>query len=171
MANEVKIEGLDVLQKVLELLPARIEANIMRGAVRAGSKVLADSAKSRAPVDSGDLKKSIRVSTRSRRGQVSASVRAGDKRAFYAHMVEYGTASFYTGDGKSVGGPYKISPTKTQTPKQAVSFDTTARASVTHPGIRPQPFMRPALDNDSQNAVQAVADYVRGRLIKEATKK
>lgn len=37
-------------------------------------------------------------------------------------------------------------------------------ATVSHPGARKQPFMRPAFDNKQREAVQAFADYLRKRL-------
>ncbi|NDC04095.1 MAG: HK97 gp10 family phage protein [Betaproteobacteria bacterium] len=74
---EIAVSGLAELKKALDQLPAKVEANIMRGAMRAGSKVMAEKAKEQVPVDSGDLRNSIRVTTRSRRGQVTATVAHG----------------------------------------------------------------------------------------------
>lgn len=36
MANEISISGLKELEEVLNTLPAKIEQNVMRGAMRAG---------------------------------------------------------------------------------------------------------------------------------------
>ena len=33
-----------------------------------------------------------------------------------------------------------------------------------HPGFRPKPFMRPALDSQANNGVLAAADYIKKRL-------
>lgn len=45
-------------------------------------------ARDRAPVDSGDLKDAIRVE---QEADSKYSVTAGDRKAFYGHMVEFGT--------------------------------------------------------------------------------
>lgn len=157
---EIAVSGLADLKKALEQLPAKIEANIMRGAMRAGSKVLADKAKAQAPVDSGDLQRSIKVSTRSRRGEIKATVRAGDKQAYYAHMVEFGTARHMI--PKATTG---------RRSKQVVmAFGGTVTSQIDHPGAKPKPFMRPAFDNHAQESLEAFADYVRKRLAKEAAK-
>ena len=154
MVSELHVSGLSELDKLLKELPARIEGNIMRGAMRAGAKVFADRAKQMVPVKSGQLRDSIKVSTRSKRGRVSATVRAGSKKAFYAHMVEFGTARHF------------IKPRK----RKSLFFAGIAREVVDHPGASPKPFMRPALDGGQVEAVNAAADYIRKRLAKEAAK-
>lgn len=155
MANDLHVAGLAELDKLLKELPAKIEGNIMRGAVRAGAKVLEEKAKQLAPVDDGDLRESIRVSTRSRRGRVSATITAGNKKVFYAHMVEFGTAR------------HLIKPKK----RKSLFFAGLAREVVDHPGSSAKPFMRPALDNNQREAVDAAASYIRQRIEKEAAKK
>jgi len=157
---EIAVSGLAELKKALDQLPAKVEANIMRGAMRAGSKVMAEKAKEQVPVDSGDLRNSIRVTTRSRRGQVTATVRAGDKKAYYAHMVEFGTAAHLI-----------PKPSRKKRLKQVVlAFGGSVKSEVQHPGTRPQPFMRPAFDKNTPAALDAFAEYVRKRLAKEAAK-
>lgn len=155
MANEMHISGLAELDKLLKSLPAKIEGNIMRGAVRAGAKVMESRAKQLVPVDNGDLRNSIKVTTRSRRGKVTALVKAGDKKAFYAGMVEFGTARHF------------IKPKN----RKSLFFAGMAREVVDHPGSKPTPFMRPALDNSQQEAVNAAAAYIRARLAKEVAKR
>lgn len=154
MVSELHVSGLFELDKLLKELPAKIEGNIMRGAMRAGAKVFADRAKELVPVKSGQLRDSIKVRTKSRRGRVSATVRAGGKEAFYAHMVEFGTARHF------------IKPRK----RKSLFFAGLAREVVDHPGASPKPFMRPALDGGQVEAVNAAADYIRKRLAKEAAK-
>lgn len=171
MANEIKVEGLVELQKMLDQLPAKLEANIMRGGLRAASNIYRDRARSNVPQKSGDLRKSIKVGTKLRKGAVSATITAGDKKAFYAHMIEFGTASFFTGSGKSVGGPYKI---KNKTVggnsmgnKKVLSFGNMAYNNITHPGVHPVPFMRNAFDQGTAEVIEALRLYIGGRIGKE----
>jgi HK97 gp10 family phage protein len=150
MSDEVKVKGLSELQALLNTLPAKLEANVMRSAMRAGAKVIAEEAKQQVSVKSGALRDSIKVSTSSRRGVVKASIKAGGKNkktggdAFYAHMVEFGTAPHF------ILGPLKLG-------KGMV-------AGVKHPGSRAHPFMRPAFDKKAQQAVLEVGKKVRQRL-------
>ena len=154
MVSELHVSGLFELDKLLKELPAKVERNILRGAMRAGAKVFADRAKELVPVKSGQLRDSIKVSTRSKRGRVSATVSAGGKKAFYAHMVEFGTARHF------------IKPRT----RKSLFFAGLAREVVDHPGSTPKPFMRPALDGGQVEAVNAAADYIRKRLAKQAAK-
>lgn len=144
MAEEFKVEGLAQLNEFLQAMPARLEKNILRGAIRAAAKPVADDARSRAPVlkepddrrIAGALKKSVRVmSVRVKDGVVQGGVAVGGKvtvgrgknkadgDAFYAHMVERGTVK-----------------------------------------MAAQPFFRPAIDGKSQTAVDTAAEYIRQRV-------
>ena len=153
--SEIHIHGLAELQKMLDSIPAKLEANIMRGALRAGAKVIEAEAKANVPIASGVLRDSIRVSARRKGSTVTASIKAGGKTksgdAFYARFVEFGTAAHVI-KGK-VGG--------------WLSFGGLFTKSVQHPGAKPQPFMRPALDAKAEQAIVAVGNYIKKRLTKQ----
>lgn len=142
--SEIRVKGLSELQKFLDQLPAKLEANVMRSALRAGAKVIQAEAKANVPVQSGELRKSIKVGTRLRKGKATASIRT---KLFYARFVEFGTrAHAISGDG----GP--------------LAFAGIYVRTVNHPGAKPHPFMRPALDSQAQNAVVATAEHIKKRL-------
>lgn len=167
--SETRIEGLADLHKALQDLPGKIEGNIMRGALRAGQKVFQQAAQQAVPVDQGDLRKSIKIKFKGRSqkyGWVRMHLQAGDKVAWYAHLIEYGTASYYTGSGKTVGGPYPIKPKKAK----GLFFGGQVHAGTIHPGIKPQPFMRPALDGNQAQALEATVEYIKNRLPREIAK-
>lgn len=156
--NEVRIEGLADLHKLMQELPAKIEANALRGGLRAAAKVIEAEAKRLAPVGTGKhvgtLRDSLRVSVRRRNGKVDATVKAGGKKAWYARLVEFGTAA------------HLIRPKN----RKSLFFASLAREQVNHPGAKKKPFMRPALDSKAQQAMQTLADYLRARLPKEFRK-
>lgn len=166
MSELVHVKGLEDLQKLLDILAPRIEKNIMRGALRAGANVIKKEAQNNVPVGpaskegarlygayAGALRDSVRVSTKSKRGKVTATVKAGGKTkkgadVFYAHMVEYATSSHVI----------KSKPGK------ALKFGNVTVKEVAHPGTKSQPFMRPALDARAQDAVIAAGNYIKQRL-------
>ena len=105
-----RIEGLQELDKALSQLEPRLRNKHMTRALRAGAKIIQKDMKARAPVDTGNLKRWIRVGARltprqkrnSRREIQGAAkfIYAGavrgesrDDGAFYAHFVEFGTAT------------------------------------------------------------------------------
>ena len=168
MANEqvVSISGLSDLQKMLDDLPAKIEANIMRGALRQGANVFRDRARANVPSKSGKLKKSIKVKTSLRKGKVTTQIVAGGGDAFYAKFLECGTASFYEGTGRTVGAPYKIEPKN----KKALKFGEVFSDSAVHEGVKPVAFMRRAFDGGTTEVIDDVAAYVRMRIGREIIK-
>lgn len=163
---DLHVTGLADLQKFLDTLPARLEANVMRGALRAGATVIKAQAQQNAlpgPPNArnvrlygayaGALRDSIRVGARIKGGTVTAYVRAGGKKkggadVYYATMVEMGTK------------PHKISAK----PGHYLSIGGGFVKSVEHPGSRAKPFMRPALDAKAGEAVAAAAEYMKARL-------
>lgn len=157
MTTNINVIGLAELQKFLDKLPAKMEANILRGALRAGAKPILEAARQNAPVGepsdaakrkykvyAGALRDSLRISARidKRNGSVVASVKAGGKvrktgaDVFYANFSEFGTR------------PHALSK----------------GGESNHPGTAPKPFMRPAIDSQAQTAVLAAGEYIKKRL-------
>jgi HK97 gp10 family phage protein len=170
VAETTHIAGLAELHRMLQELPGKVEGNVMRGALRAGMKEFEREAVRRVPVKHGDLRDSIKIRFKAKSqkfGWVRMQLVAGGKKAWYSHLIEFGTASFYTGKGKSARKPYTIKPKKRG---GALFFGGTVRAEVVHPGIKPQPFMRPAADAGQGPALDATVKYIRTRLPKEFKK-
>lgn len=166
---QLKVSGLAELHAQLQTLPVKIEQNIMRGALRTAQNSVKKVAQDAAPVDSGALRASIRVSSNRKalkRGVVRADVVAGNADAWYAHLIEFGTGSRYAGKGKSVGKPYVIKARK----GGALSFGGKVREEVVHPGIAPRPFMQPAVQQLGGPAIDVFVAYMQKRLPKEIAK-
>lgn len=145
-----EIKGGAELQRALREFPVQVERRLLRGATKAGAEIIADEAKRLVPVDSGELRNTIRVEMSTRRGTVTASIAAGEgRKGWYAHIVEL------TGSA-----PHEIRP------KGAASlfFAGLLRKVVEHPGMAPKPFMRPAFDGRAQAALDAMAAYLRTRI-------
>lgn len=150
MSELLHVGGLAALERAMGELPLKLERNVVRGALRAGSKVFLQEARRRVPVKTGALRKSIRISVRRIKGQLVATTKAGNQQAFYAHMVEFGT------------GAHVIKASKAK----ALDVGGHPVRSVRHPGAHAQPFMRPAFDLGARGAVDAYAAYIRKRLTK-----
>lgn len=161
------VKGFEALQKMLDTLPKKIEANIMRSALRAGAKVVLQAARSNAPVAppsgvnaatyggyAGALRDSLRVKASVRGGKVRASVVAGGNKngadVYYAKWVEFGTAA------------HAIMPKN----KQALTFGGKSVFSVDHPGAKPRPFLLPAFYSQRDTALRAVGEAIKKRLTK-----
>lgn len=152
--STTEVKGLADLQRALDSLPAKIEANIMRAAIRAGAKVIAQAAAANVHSVSGTLAESVRFGARpnAKEGKVVGYVRAGGKgkkgkaSAFYAHMVEHGTAAHVI---------------RARKPNRMLAVGV---AKVQHPGSKKKPFLRPAMDVHHQAALEAMREVIRKRL-------
>lgn len=148
MADDIRVKGLSDLQKFLDNLPVALERNVMRGALRAGMGVIKPVAQSNVRKVSGLLADGLKIGTRVRGRTVTARLRATGKHGFVAGWVEHGTAAHKIfakiGGSLFLGGIFS--------------------KSVNHPGAKPKPFMRPALDAQAQNAVIATGQYIKQRL-------
>lgn len=142
---DVHVRGLDQLFAELQRIPVAIEKNVMRGALRAGAQVLLAEATYRAPHRSAALVSSLRIGTRSRGGTVTSYVKTD---LFYARFVEFGTK------------PHEIKPRRAKSLFVAGWFGLLVK----HPGAKPHPFMRPAMDGAASGAIVAAAEYMKQRL-------
>ena len=94
-AGGIWMTGWKEVEKKLKKLPANLQRNIARKAMRNGLKKIRDKARALVPKDEGDMRKAIKtkVSLRSNGeiiGRVFVKTR-GKNAAPYAHMVEWGS--------------------------------------------------------------------------------
>jgi HK97 gp10 family phage protein len=176
MKLDMQIKGLDAVGKALLGVPEKIRQNVARGALRAGAKTLKERAIAElgSHVKSGELRDSIRVTSRVRGDNIIVRVVAGNRIAYYAHMIERGVAAHYikldeaaTPTRKTRRGERKVSIGTVNKMVSRGSLKIGGRfvgSSVHHPGFGKKPFMRPAIDNGAQDALEAVREYIRKRL-------
>jgi len=148
MADLENIKGLAELEKFMDQLTPKIAANVARGALRAGMSVVKPVAASNIHKVSGELAKGLKIGTRRRGVLITSNLKATGKHRSIAHLVEFGTQPHNI--AAKFGG--------------MLSFLNVLRKTVHHPGAHPHKFMRPALDGQARNAVNAVAQYMRTRL-------
>ena len=175
--NHFNIKGGQELIDVLSKFPVKMETKIMRGMLVAFGRVIANEAKRLAPRETGDLRRSIRVSSRPpKNGKVIATVKAGGKQKgkpniFYANMIEFGTKSYTITNYRRkrlYRNEIRQGIKKVDARRKALTIDGGLFAKADHPGITPKPFMRTAMDTQIQNALDASIKYARKRIEKEA---
>lgn len=131
----IKMLGDRQLAKAFDELPRKLQGKILRPAIRKGCKVVAETAKSLAPQDEGEMAKSIKVrALKAKRGSINIGVltQSSDfKGDFHSAFVELG---YHKGETY----------------------------------VPPQPFLRPALQQNEQRVITEVAQAVRAKLPSEA---
>jgi len=148
------------LLKALKKLPLNIERNVMVGSTRAGATVVSDEAKRLVSKNSGTLKKSIGIIKRkTKKGITTFSVsprRGGNNDGFYAKFLEFGTFAHFTGTLKK--------------PRYGRLGRIRKLVVAKGGGIRPRPFLRPALEKSVDEVLKASKEYIAKRLPKEVAK-
>lgn len=172
--TEQTITGGRELDQLLQTLPTKMQKNINRAGLRAGAVVLREEVRNNVPVQSGDLRKSIRITSRARGADVSVSVKAGDSVAYYARFVEFGTRPHLIkvddrdrGINRRTGNRLSITTINRQQRRSLAIGGTLVGPSVMHGGARPQPFMRPAVDSALPRAIEAITAKIRERLSRQ----
>lgn len=139
------VKGLSGINKLFDRIgDPKVIGNIVRGGARVGAKVLQQEIKANIPADTGTLRDGIKISTRKKGSVISASIKASGKHAYLAPFLEFGTR------------PHKI--------PGPLALSGGVVAGVEHPGIRPRPTFRPALDAKATEAVIAMGNYMKNRL-------
>ena len=139
------------LSEISELTPAEITENIFRDI---GPEIV-ELAKQKAPVDTGKLRDSITHEVSE--GRLTISVGAQ-----YGMFQEFGTAS----RGEFPGQPYKIRPKNGKYLKFKVGKRTVYAKEVTHPGVYPQPYLRPAVLDSLGDLFGKLAERGQAQILK-----
>lgn len=169
----VTVRGRSEVSAYLEALPEQI-AKVLRGAGRVGGKVIAAEAKERSA--SADVARDIVVHTREGKDRIVVTVTV--KPGFNwsrALWLEYGTdPHFISVDDRQRGGRgiRRINQQLREADGDGslVIGGKFVGATVWHPGARPYPFLRPALDIKAADAIRAAQSYINARVSKAGIK-
>lgn len=161
----VTVRGREAVNRFFDQLPKEIEAKLLRGAGRAGGKVIADDARDRALSD--EVRGDIVVKTSSRDGRVvvRVTVKAGWGYSLGVWQ-EWGTEPHFIKvaedqrQGRSIGRINKLAKTGS-----LVIGGQFVGETVHHPGAKDTPFLRPALDLRGADAIAAAQAYINSRIV------
>lgn len=128
---KVSLNGVD--EKLTKLGPT-IARNTLRKALRVASKLIEDDAKARAPVDTGDLRDSIKTTVTTSAKKESATAIVGP--TIDQSLIKNGRS---TSQSPGVYGKFVELGTKS---------------------VHPQPFLRPAFDSKGEAAVEALIEEI-----------
>lgn len=167
----VTVRGKSEVRAFMASVPAKMDA-VLRGAARAGAKVVADEIKASTP--SEEVRENLRI--RSKVGddhiKVTIDVKPGWARSL-GIWLEWGTDPHFISvndgqrSGRSVG---RINKQVRENDGNAslVIGGAFVGQTVWHPGIRPQPVFRPSLDHKGAEAVAAAQAYINARISRGA---
>ena len=160
MGLDIKIQGVDELNKILAQLPPHIDKKIIVPGLKQAAKPLVAAIKSRVPVRTGTGQRSVGVITAP---GIDPAVLVGPRTGkgtkydgWYLRFIEYGTQPRKPRTlGKRAlrrGGKQK-SKLKFNAGGQTFYVDTTK-------GLSPRPFVRPAFDQNKEVIINSMASHV-----------
>lgn len=161
------VRGKEEVKAFFANIPPKL-TNVLRGAARAGGKVIAEEIKLQTP--SEKVREAVRITSRAGDGEVKVKI---DLKPGWARSLgiwlEYGTSPHFI----SVDDSQRQGKSVRKLNTQVAEYDGNASLviggnfvgeTVFHPGARPYPAFRPALDTKEQEAISAAQSYVNARV-------
>jgi hypothetical protein len=157
------VRGRAETRRYIEGLPAQIEAKLLRGAGRAGGKVLLDEMKRRSPAD--EITEALTLRTKSEPGRIVVKVSVkGQWPRSLATWAEYGTdPHFISVDDSQREGRTVRRINDTETGSLLIGGKFVGK-TVWHKGAKANPFMRTSLDLSASASRAAMQSYISARV-------
>jgi len=169
-----KVRGRSEVKAFIGKLPGEIERKLLRGAARAAAKVVAEEAQARSISD--EVSAAVKVGrTKVEPGRVVVKVQVKGPGSYIAPWLEYGTAPHFISvdDRQRAGMSVRRINQKVREAGGDGSLVINGKfvgATVFHPGARPHPFLRPALDVKQGEAIAAAQTYINSRVSRRGIK-
>lgn len=156
--------GRSDVKRYMAQIPGAIEKKVLRGAARAGGKVIIEEAKSRSNSTEVSDALQMRVSSEPGRIVVKIGVKAGWARSL-GIWQEYGTDPHFISvdDSQRKGLSVKQVNKRTKEGSLVIGGQFVG-TTVHHPGARRHPFLRVSLDVKQGEAIETAQSYINARI-------
>lgn len=162
------VKGKGEVKEFIGNLPAEAQNKLFRGAARAAANVVADEARQR--TQSSEVRGAIKVAVgKDEGGRTVAKVQVKGRGAHLAPWEEYGTAPHLISvdesqrNGMSINRINRLAKQPDKNHALVIGGNFVGK-TVLHPGVRPHPFLRPALDTKEAEAIAAAQAYIDARI-------
>lgn len=160
-----KVRGREAVKRYFAQLPKEIETKLLRGAGRAGGKVIADDVREHALAE--EIRDNIILKTSSRDGRIVVKITVRPGWGYTLGVwQEWGTEPHFIKvaegqrQGRSIGRINQLAKAGSLVIGGQFVGDT-----VYHPGARATPIFRPALDLRGADAIAAAQAYINSRIV------
>jgi hypothetical protein len=162
------MRGRNEVSSFISQLQKDMETKLLRGAARAGGKVVADEIKERSK--SEEVRDNLRMRTSAAEGRVTVriDVKPGWARSL-AIWAEYGTAPHLISvdesqrSGMSIGRINRLAKDEDSSHSLVIGGRFVG-TTVLHPGAQPYPAFRPALDIKQRDAIATAQAYINNHV-------
>ncbi len=152
------LESADELIEKLNIISSKMQTEIVEKAIAQGVQIVRREAVLLCPVDTGELRQSIKTSVETAGDEVNGITYTNKE---YAAYVEFGTGP--KGEENHSGISPKITPSYT---KHGWSYKNDAGEWIYTNGQPAQPFMYPALKNNEDKVKKRVKEVISEELRK-----
>jgi hypothetical protein len=160
MKLRLDLEGEELLRRRLLGMGKALRGKVLLKAAKAGATLVRDRARELAPRGTGDLAERGIIFATTVRKATYIEVSVGHRRdQFYGVFQELGVSPHVRKSGARVRG---VNYTGRR------GGDT--RPTYTHPGHPPRPHLRPAFDQELENAIEAASLELRDAVFRETKK-
>lgn len=163
-----QVRGRAEIRQFIASLPDQIERKLLPGAARAAGKVIAEEAKERAISSVVADAIIVRTKRADHRVAVKVTVKPGWPYSV-GNWLEWGTSQHFITvdasqrDGRSVRRINELASAPGSNHSLVINGQFVGD-TVLHPGARPHPFLRPALDLKERDAIAAAQAYINSRI-------
>jgi hypothetical protein len=152
------------VRRFIAQLPDQLEKTVLRGAARAGGKVIVVEAKERSISAEVDAAIVMKTSSEAGRVTVKITVEKGWARSV-AGWLEYGTDPHFISVDDSQRGGMSVGKVNEKTKDGSLVIGGKfVGSTVHHPGAKPHPFLRPSLDIKGAEAIAAAQSYINSHV-------
>ena len=155
--------GGTAVRRFIKQLPDELERKVLRGAARAGGKIILAEAKERSISSDVDEALVLRSKVESGLITVTIGIRKGWGRAI-ARWLEYGTDAHFISIAKDERGGKSVAKINATDKRTMIIGGKFVGDTVFHPGAKPHPFLRPSLDIKGAEAVAAAQSYLKAHV-------
>lgn len=159
------VRGKSEVQAFMARIPGQMN-DVLRGAARAGARIVADEIKATTPSDA--VREAVRIRTQVGDDQVRVKIDVKPGWALSLGVwLEYGTSPHFISVDDSQRGGRSINRINRLADTEGASLvigGNFVGQTVWHPGARAHPTFRPALDKKESEAIAAAQAYVRTRV-------
>lgn len=157
------MKGRAAVSSFMAGLPEDIANKLLRGAARTAANVIADEARERSI--SSEVSAAIKVATKREDGRIIAKVQVKMGGYNLPLWLEYGTEPHFVSvdDSQRAGMSVRKANERTKEGSLVIGGKFVG-STVWHPGARPHPFLRPALDTKEADAIKAGQQYITSRV-------
>lgn len=167
------VRGKAEVNSFMKGIPAQM-TSVLRGAARAGANVVADEIKEKTPSEL--VRDNVRIRTKAESDQIRVRIDVKDRWARSIGIwLEYGTDPHFISvdesqrGGRSVGRINTLAKDADKGHSLLIGGEFVG-TTVFHPGARPHPAFRPALDTKEAEAINAAQAYIGTRISRAGIK-